>query len=47
MVRNWNKLPCDVVDVLSFETSKVRLDQVISTLIYLWCSCSLQESWTG
>ena len=27
VVRHWNRLPSDVVDTPSLETSKVRLDQ--------------------
>ena len=33
VVRHWNRLPRDVVDVLSLETFKVRLDQALSNLI--------------
>ena len=31
--RHWNGLPRDVVDALSLETFKVRLDGTLSTLI--------------
>ena len=46
VVRHWNRLPSDVVYVPSMETFKARLDQALSNLIYLWCPCSLQGSWT-
>jgi len=30
-------VPSDIVDVLSLETFKVRLDQALGNLIWLWC----------
>ena len=33
--KHWNRFPRDVVDALSLETFKVRLDQALSSLIYL------------
>lgn len=42
IVKHWNTLPRDVVDVLSLETFRVRLDRALST----WGSCSLQWGWT-
>jgi len=33
VVRHWNGFPRDVVDALSLETFKVRLDGTLSTLI--------------
>jgi len=35
VVRHWNRLPREVVDVLSLETSKVRLGQALSKLFLL------------
>ena len=32
-VKHWNRLPGDVVDALSLEAFKVRLDQALSNLI--------------
>ena len=31
VVRQWHRLPREVVDALSLETLKVRLDQALST----------------
>jgi len=33
LVRHWNRLPRDVVDALSLETLKVRLDGVLNNLM--------------
>ena len=33
VVRHWDSVPSDVVDVLSLETFKVRLDQALGNLI--------------
>jgi len=33
MVRHWNRLPRDTVEVLSVETLKIRLGQALSNLI--------------
>ena len=33
VVRRWNKLSRDVVDVMSLETVKVKLDQALGNLI--------------
>ena len=33
MVRHWNRILRDVVDVLSLETFKARLDQALGNLI--------------
>ena len=33
VVRQWNRLPRDMVDALSLETFKARLDQALSNLI--------------
>ena len=41
------RLPREVVDALSVETLKVRVDGVLSNLICCRCPCSLQGSWTG
>ena len=35
---HWNRLPREMVDALSLETFKVRLDGTLSTLIELWVS---------
>jgi len=35
VVRHWNRLPREAVDVLSLETCKARLDQAVSNLIKL------------
>jgi len=32
-MRQWNMLPRDVVDALSLETFKVRLDEALKNLI--------------
>jgi len=46
VMRHWNRLPRGVADAPSLETLKVRLDQTLGNLIWLWCPCSLQGSWT-
>lgn len=33
VVRHWHRLPIDVVDALSLEISKARLDQALGTLM--------------
>ena len=33
VVRHWNRLPRDMVDALSLETSQARLDQALGSLI--------------
>ena len=33
MVRHWNRLLSDVVDALSLETFKARLDQALGNLV--------------
>ena len=33
VVRHWHRLPRDVVDALSLDTFKVRLDQALDNLI--------------
>ena len=33
MVRHWNRLLSDVVDALSLETFKVRLDKALGNLV--------------
>jgi len=35
VVRHWDKLYKDMVDCLSLETLKIRLNQALSNLIYL------------
>ena len=37
VVRHWNRLPSVVVDALSLETFKDRLDKSQGNLIQLWC----------
>ena len=46
VVKHWNRLPTVVVDVLSLESFEVMLDKALGNLIYLWCPCSVQGSWT-
>jgi len=33
VVRHWNRMPRDVVDALSLETFKARLEKALSNLI--------------
>jgi len=35
VVKHWNRLPREVVDAPSLETSKARLDRALSNLIEL------------
>ena len=46
VLRHRKRLPRDVVDAPSLETFKARLGQTLGSLIWLWCPCSLQGSWT-
>ena len=46
VVMHWNILPSDVVDAPLLETFKKRLGKALGNLIYLWCLCALQGSWT-
>ena len=46
VVQHCNRLPRDVENAPYLETFEVRLDQALGNLIYLWCPCSLQGSWT-
>jgi len=43
VVRHWNRLPKDMVDCLSLEIFKVRLDQALSNLIWLWMFLFIAE----
>ena len=38
VVRHWNRLPRDVMDALSLQNFKARLDQALSNLLQLWMS---------
>jgi len=38
VVRHWNRLSRDVIDVLPLETYKARLAKALSNLIYLFIS---------
>ena len=40
---HWIRLNRDVVDTLSLETLKTRLDQALSSLIYLWMSLLIAD----
>ena len=47
VVRHWNRFPRVVIYALSLGgTFRVKLDWVLANMIYLWCPCSLQRSWT-
>ena len=46
MVRHWNRLSREVVDALSLETSRGKLEGVLSIWLSCGCPCSLQGSWT-
>ena len=47
VVRHWHGLPRRVVDAMSLETFRVRLDLALSNLIKLWMSLLVAGSWTG
>ena len=38
VVKHWNKLPRDVIDTLSLEIFRERLDEALGNLIYLQMS---------
>ena len=46
MVRHWNRLPRDVMDVLSLETPKAKINGALSNVVELWCPSSLLGSCT-
>jgi len=46
VVRHWNRLSGEVVDVQSLEVFKVRLDRALSNLIGERCPCPWQRHWT-
>ena len=39
VVRHWNKFPSEVVDALSLEAFKARLDGAVNSLVYGRCPC--------
>ena len=46
-VKHWYTLSREVVDALSLETFKARLDRALSTQLCCRCPCALQGNWTG
>jgi len=46
VVKRWNRLPREVVDIPFLETFKVRLSGALSSLIQLKMDLSLQGCWT-
>ena len=46
VMRDWHRLPREVVGDPSLETFKIRLDGALSTWGSCGCPCSLQGSWT-
>jgi len=45
VVKHWNRLPKEAVDVSSLETFKVRLDRALSLMLRR-SPCRLQGGWT-
>jgi len=45
-VKHWRRLPREVVDALSLETFKFRLDGALSNLIQLKMSLLMAGGWT-
>jgi len=43
VVRRWHRLPREVVEAISLETFKIRMNQALST----WWSCSCSFSLQG
>lgn len=43
VVRNWNRLPTDIVNAPSSEIVKVRPDQALSNLIWLYMPLFIAE----
>jgi len=47
VMKHWHRLPREVVDAPSLETSKIRLDGVLSNLIKLKTSLIIAVGWWG
>ena len=45
VVRHWNRLPIEIVDPLSLEASKTRLDGALSNLVYREVSLPIAGGW--
>ena len=41
VLRHWNRLPIEVVDILSLEAFKARLDRALSNLVVMVCHTGL------
>ena len=45
VVRHWNGLPSEAVDVPSLEAFKARLDGAVSSLVWWLASLPIAEDW--
>ena len=46
VVKHWNRLPREVVDVPSLSVFQRHLDNALNTMLYFWSALNWSGSWT-